>query len=132
MSLVSSNDQFDSKANKILADQWCSVFAALFVLSVCGLVLGLKWLAPDDRGGGQKRDVIIIRCIVGHLTAWEVNSSVVNCQGGDVKGGEWDGCETSVIADLHWQLASESGCDQQSIWVATYFQNEIESVDEQR
>ena len=45
MSLVSSNGQFDSKANKTLADHWNCVFAALFVLSVCGLVLGLKWFA---------------------------------------------------------------------------------------
>ena len=45
MSMVSWNDQSDSKANKILGDHWCGVFAALFVLAVCGLDFGIKWFS---------------------------------------------------------------------------------------
>ena len=50
VALVSSNCQFDRKANKILADHLSSVFAVVFVLSVCGLVSGLKWFARWQGG----------------------------------------------------------------------------------
>ena len=67
VALVSSNCQFDRKANKILADHLSSVFAVVFVLSVCGLVSGLKWFAKwQARGGEGHCDVIIIGWIGRH------------------------------------------------------------------
>ena len=83
VALVSSNCQFDRKANKILADYLSSVFAVVFVLSVCGLVSGLKWFAKwQPRGGEGYCDVIIIGWIAGGT----VNTSAVNCGGGSCQG----------------------------------------------
>ena len=67
VALVSSNCQFDRKANKILADHLSRVFAVVFVLSVCGLVSGLKWFAIWQEGRGEGHcDVIIIGWIARH------------------------------------------------------------------
>ena len=67
MALVSSNCQFNRKANKILADHLSEVFAVVFVLSVCGLVSGLKWFAKwQARGGEGYCDVVIIGWIARH------------------------------------------------------------------
>ena len=108
VALVSSNCQFDRKANKILADYLSSVFAVAFVLSVCGLVSGLKWFAKwQPRGGEGHCDVIIIGWIAGGT----VNTSAVNCGGGSCQGQGmrwmWDRSswvETSVIATLSLTL----------------------------
>ena len=110
--LVASNCQFDSKANKILADHRLNGFCCVFVLSACGPILGLKWFSRWQGRWGEEwchhyRSQLCgvmgwhgYRGLRGKFQCCQL--SRWRCQG---RGGDgW--LETSVIEDFGWRSLS--------------------------